>query len=372
MSIQWYYKVGEKEAGPLSELQVRAMLFSSDFRSDAAVRQGNSQWFTAESVRRMFSELEAVGWYVFFEDREHGPYIRPKLEEIVSQNHFGPSALVREGVMGNWELLSKRFGDKGDTSSQNIVAGPTLINSSLANDPPAAKIESFTIPHSESQALHTKLNEQPHRSVTQEPIVRAPIVHGPPPLLVTPGSKPATNSAVLTPASSAHSTPKVAITTVDHVPVAPPVVAPSASTASTTNAPVSSRREPPSIKLAIGIMAAVAVVFLVIYTGSLLLRSTPQTAPTGLGTAAQTNQFGVQTSPISSIDHSANKIESVTDTKHIVVERPASAPPLGDTSPPFQTGAGRKRAARRRPVDKCRSERRAAAQGNRFFSRWGC
>lgn len=86
ISMAWHFKDSQGIKGPLTETQIRELLNSGNFDPSAMVRQGDSSWVAADTVRTKFDQLEKVGIYLRSDNKIFGPFVARRADELKSQN----------------------------------------------------------------------------------------------------------------------------------------------------------------------------------------------------------------------------------------------------------------------------------------------
>ena len=96
----WYLMDHQVTEGPLSESEMRARLKSSP-SATMKVKQGNSDWYLAEDVRRKIDRLELHGIYFRYLGTHEGPFTLTKAHQLLEAT--GVAGIeIRTGSKGKW------------------------------------------------------------------------------------------------------------------------------------------------------------------------------------------------------------------------------------------------------------------------------
>lgn len=148
---EWFIADGDREIGPLTEVELRKRLKKGD-RDKLRVRQGEAgNWYSAKFVVRKFRKLAETGVYIKM-GSVAGPYTAERAYAILSELTL-EKIQAKVGLHGHWvsaaKLLAKldRLINKTDkpsaddnaTSKASVSSDTEIINRSglvsLASDP---------------------------------------------------------------------------------------------------------------------------------------------------------------------------------------------------------------------------------------------
>ncbi len=96
----WYVRSGGDVIGPLSEAAMRQMVMKSS-DSSMFVRQGESEWHAADSIRQKIEALAANGIYVKSKGVAQGPFTFTKAYELILST-MNVGIEIRTGATGAW------------------------------------------------------------------------------------------------------------------------------------------------------------------------------------------------------------------------------------------------------------------------------
>lgn len=101
----WFINDGEREIGPLTEVELRKRLKKGD-RDTMRVRQGeNGHWYTADFVVKKFRELAKTGIYIKI-GSVAGPYTAERAYLILKELTLD-GILAKVGLHGEWAPATK-------------------------------------------------------------------------------------------------------------------------------------------------------------------------------------------------------------------------------------------------------------------------
>lgn len=107
-TFEWYIHDGEREIGPLTEIELRKRL-KRGRRDKLRVRQNDGPWYPAKEVVRKFRQLAENGIYIKF-GTVAGPYTAEKALAILSRLSLN-GVKAKVGLHGFWipaeELLTR-------------------------------------------------------------------------------------------------------------------------------------------------------------------------------------------------------------------------------------------------------------------------
>ena len=99
-SSHWYLRDKKGVHGPFTEPEMRRFVRNSEDQ-DLQIRQGSSDWHSADAVRAKIRELARDGIYIRFKGTTEGPFtVRRAYEVLVPLGSDG--IIVRTGAKGNW------------------------------------------------------------------------------------------------------------------------------------------------------------------------------------------------------------------------------------------------------------------------------
>ena len=100
----WFVKAKGDIQGPLIEAEMRAAI--TDSEDDLQVRQGQSDWYPADVIRRKYEILDQNGVFIRFKQVAEGPFTLSKAyESLISMDLAGIQ--VRMGRDGSWVKARK-------------------------------------------------------------------------------------------------------------------------------------------------------------------------------------------------------------------------------------------------------------------------
>ena len=105
--MAWHFKDSQGVKGPLTETQIRELLNSEELDSTAMVRQGESSWIAAETVRVKFARLEQEGIYLRSQEGVFGPFVQRRADELQLANP-GRFDAYKVGLNGEWLLIASQ------------------------------------------------------------------------------------------------------------------------------------------------------------------------------------------------------------------------------------------------------------------------
>ncbi len=123
--IDWFIHDGEREIGPLTELELRKRLRRGR-RSHLRVRQNDGAWYPANDVVRKFRELAENGIYIKL-GTVAGPYTAEKAFQILSRLSLN-GVKAKIGLHGFWVPAERLFAqlqkaiDKANPQSHVLAA----------------------------------------------------------------------------------------------------------------------------------------------------------------------------------------------------------------------------------------------------------
>jgi hypothetical protein len=134
--MHWYFQDSKGIQGPLTEILLRNIL-ATELEPTATVRQGESSWIAAESVRAKFAKLETEGVYLRSDDKIYGPFVAKRAEELKAKN---PNQFdsYKIGKDGKWKPIEHPF-ERG-------TPPPLPIKSNEQETPPPISIKEAISP----------------------------------------------------------------------------------------------------------------------------------------------------------------------------------------------------------------------------------
>ena len=133
--IEWFIRDGEREIGPLTEVELRKRLKHAR-RDRLRVRQNDGRWYPAKEVVRKFRELAEHGIYVKL-GTVAGPYTAQKAYALLNNLSLN-GVQAKIGLHGSWvpaaRLLAKL--------QKAIEKSPAAEREPVAVDPAATAVMS--------------------------------------------------------------------------------------------------------------------------------------------------------------------------------------------------------------------------------------
>jgi hypothetical protein len=126
--IEWFIHDGEREIGPLTELELRQRL-KRGRRSKLRVRQNDGAWYPAKDVVRKFRQLAENGIYIKL-GSVAGPYTAEKAFQILSRLSLN-GVKAKIGLHGFWVPADRLFAqlqkaiDQANSPSRAVAADST-------------------------------------------------------------------------------------------------------------------------------------------------------------------------------------------------------------------------------------------------------
>ncbi|MEM8667908.1 MAG: GYF domain-containing protein [Planctomycetota bacterium] len=173
-STEWFLKLEDEIRGPLTESEMRKAIRATN--SDRLfVRQGESDWHPASTIRKKLDALSANGVYIRFKQVAEGPFTLKKAYELL-QTVSTSGIRVRTGTDGKW-ISARKWIQAVDRIKQKkkqaALAAVAKLSDSVALDPNEVIAE--VVSHSE-KAKRERTPRLPNESDTIELHVEDTIV----------------------------------------------------------------------------------------------------------------------------------------------------------------------------------------------------
>ncbi|MEM1070038.1 MAG: DUF4339 domain-containing protein, partial [Planctomycetota bacterium] len=173
-STEWFLKLEDEIRGPLTESEMRKAIRATN--SDRLfVRQGESDWHPASTIRKKLDALSANGVYIRFKQVAEGPFTLKKAYELL-QTVSTSGIRVRTGTDGKW-ISARKWIQAVDRIKQKkkqaALAAVAKLSDSVALDP--SEVIAEVVSHSE-KAKRERTPRLPNESDTIELHVEDTIV----------------------------------------------------------------------------------------------------------------------------------------------------------------------------------------------------
>lgn len=98
---QFFVKQGSSVHGPFSESKLRDLLNNGTIPGDASIKQGeNGEYLTVAHVQKTFEQLEETGWYIKSFNTVHGPFVEAKLRKLLKSGKIPAASRITQGKQG--------------------------------------------------------------------------------------------------------------------------------------------------------------------------------------------------------------------------------------------------------------------------------
>lgn len=123
---KWYVQLADGTVrGPYNEGQVKQGIRAGNIQTPMQIRQGNSDWIRADTVRRLFEKLESDGVYLKDEaNRVYGPFTRDRLQLMQAADNFPQRYWLRQGKTGPWQRIGPPSPVSSSRPSKTSLARP--------------------------------------------------------------------------------------------------------------------------------------------------------------------------------------------------------------------------------------------------------